>query len=40
MFDFDTDYDLITPSGGALLAEIGIDPSAGGDSPQPSTESG
>ncbi len=26
MFDFDTDHDVITPSGGALLAEIGLDP--------------
>ncbi len=28
MFDFDTDCDVITPSGGALLAEIGMDPRA------------
>ena len=25
MFAFDTDYDVITPSGGELLAELGLD---------------
>ena len=25
MFDFDTDHDLITPGGGALLDELGMD---------------
>ena len=25
MFAFDTDYDVITPSGGELLAELGFD---------------
>ena len=25
MFDLDTDYDLITPCGGELLAELGLD---------------
>ena len=25
MFAFDTDYDVITPAGGALLAELGLD---------------
>ena len=25
MFAFDTDYDVITPAGGELLAELGLD---------------
>ena len=25
MFDFDTDYDLVTPAGGELLAELHLD---------------
>ena len=25
MFAFDTDYDVITPAGGQLLAELGLD---------------
>ncbi len=26
MFDFDTDHDLVTPAGGELLAQLGLDP--------------
>ena len=28
MFAFDTDYDVITPAGGELLAELGLDTAA------------
>ena len=28
MFAFDTDYDVITPAGGELLAELGFDTAA------------
>ena len=28
MFAFDTDYDVITPAGGELLSELGLDPAS------------